>query len=113
MRTQEGAAVSVPQMVYLGLDRADQELDRAHRAHAVTHGGRARGLGRIATLYERQARWWNVLGTWCYRTRADVHGRAALAAMLLVEQRAESYRELEAAEWRRSLAVASDSGVAA
>jgi hypothetical protein len=42
-----------------------------------------------------------------------VYGRAAIAAQADAQEQARVYRDLEANYWRRTLAVVSDSGVAA
>jgi hypothetical protein len=75
----------------------------------------ARKFGRVAELYDREARWWEVLVDWTY-TKSDlctVYGAAAIAAKTRAEESAKEYRRLEASYWQRATAVAADSGVAA
>lgn len=115
MATQE-ITLSVPELVRRGLDRSHAAYQRAQGTRTRTHAAQARKLGRIAASYERESRWWNMLSDWTFvHGGADryVYGDAVIAAELSAAERARTYRDLEAQAWRRSLAVASDSGVAA
>jgi len=116
-------AASVPRMVRAGLDRVLRAQCGAQRMPADTHAARARKLTRVAELFEREQRWWNVLSHWArqrdglFSTSADVEvtvvfARAAGDAAHRAGSFADSYREMAADAWQRSLAVASDSGVA-
>src|SRR5699024_12105548 len=91
---------SVPRMVLDGLDRLEKTRIRVMCTQASTYAGRARRLGRIAELYEREARWWAVLARWrhddVYTTLAC--GRASLAAEFSAERSGEFYREYESRE---------------
>ncbi|GAA1208393.1 hypothetical protein [Prauserella alba] len=109
------AAGSVPQMVEQGVARTRRASVKALNMRAAGRCERARKMGRIAELYEREARWWGVLTRWTSHQRAVpwVYTTAAMAAEHEAERRAENYREMEAGYWRRALAVAADSGVAA
>lgn len=116
MSTQDSTdTVPVPEMVTRALDRIQHAWVRANAVRIDSHAARARQLGRIAELYEREARWWSVLVDWTY-IHSDLwraYGRAAIAAQDTAEDRARTHRDLEARAWQRSLDVASDSGVAA
>lgn len=116
MDTQGSAGVvSVPAMVQQALTRADRDLAEAQRARASSPCATARKMARIAELYERQARWWDVLSRWTYggSELPRVFGTATLAASNRAKSLARQYRELESRYWQRALAVAADSGVAA
>ena len=108
--------VSVSALVWQGLDRSEAAFVRAARMPEHTHAARARRLGRLAAIYEREARWWGVLARWTYTRQAGVplvYGHATHAAKALAQSRARDYRDMEASAWQRCLDVASDSGVAA
>lgn len=108
--------VPVPALVWAGLDRAEVEYRRACRMRADTHAARARQMGRIAAVFEREARWWGVLARWTYSPSGEMsflYGRATIVAKHDARNRAEKYRDLEASAWRCCLELASDSGVAA
>lgn len=108
--------VPVSAVVWQGLERSQYAFMRACGMPEDTHAARARRLDRIAEIYEREARWWDVLTRWTYRPHADVplvYDQAAIAAKASAEHRARDYRDMEAEAWQRCLDVASDSGVAA
>lgn len=106
---------SVPQAVSSALTRVRQAQTTALCQTATGRCGRARKMGRIAELYEREARWWHVLGRWtCRQTGIPVvFDSAIVAASSAADRRARQYREWERAAWDRALRVAADSGVAA
>ncbi|MCP2255690.1 hypothetical protein LY13_004471 [Prauserella aidingensis] len=106
---------SVPHMVEQGLGRTRRAYVQAQNKCVSGRCGTARKMGRIAELYEREARWWGVLSRWTSHQRGIqwIYTTAAISAEHDAERRAESYREMEASYWRRALAVAADSGVAA
>ncbi|PRX47565.1 hypothetical protein B0I33_105144 [Prauserella shujinwangii] len=107
--------MSVPEMVRRGLGRTERARRQASSVQAGSLAARARKMARVAELYEREARWWRVLVEHSYSPAACglplVYGRAAIAAEASARARVRTYRELEADYWRRSLAVASDTGL--
>ena len=108
--------VPVDALVWAALDRSANAFVRAARMPEPTHGARARRLGRIAAVYEREARWWDVLARWTYSSRVDVprvYGQAAIVAKHAAQRSARDYRDMEARAWQCCLDVASDSGVPA
>ena len=109
------AAGSVPHMVEQGLARTQNAYVQAKNTRVSGGCETARKMGRIAELFEREARWWDVLTRWMSHQQGVpwVYTTAVIAAHHEAERRAESYREMEAGYWRRALAVAADSGVAA
>lgn len=111
------ADLSVPDRVYRALDLLGAARRRAQDVCADTHSAKARKMARVAELYEREARWWGVLEDWTYSRESVgvplIYGRAVIVAGRDATETARNYRDLEANYWRRTLAVVSDSGVAA
>lgn len=109
------AAGSVPQLVEQGVARTRRAYVKALNMRAAGRCERARKMGRIAELHEREARWWGVLTRWTSHQQDIpwVYTTAVIAAQQEAERRAENYREMETSYWRRGLAIAADSGVAA
>src|SRR5699024_2803966 len=101
--------VPVDALVWAALDRSEAAFVRACAMPEHTHAARARRLGRIAAIYEREARWWNVLARWTFSPRADVplvFGQAAIVAKGSAQCRARDYRDMETRAWQRCLDVA-------
>jgi hypothetical protein len=118
MTTQKSAAeLTVPNRVFRALDLLGAAKVRAQKVCADTHSAKARKMARIAALYEREARWWDVLEDWTYSRESVgvplVYGRAVIVAQRDAKDSARTYRDLEANYWRRTFAVVADSGVAA
>lgn len=104
----------VTRMVQRGIERCDRERDRAHAREPRTLEERARQHERVAELFEREARWWDVLIGPTYRWEngiPSVYGAALFRARHDARQYAQQYREL--AESARRRATLAGSAVAA
>ncbi len=98
--------VSVPDMVRRGLNRVARLQHRAMGEQDTGSVPREAALSRLAELYRREARWWDVLVNWVYSSRAGstsvVFGRAAIVAHAHALQLARQYDEHAASARRRA-----------
>jgi len=101
----------MPRMVDLALRRLTDQQAKAFATD--TPVPKADRLARIAELYRREARWWDVLARWTYsEVRVPlVFGKAAIYAKCEANEHATHYEELAASARRR--AALDTSGVAA
>lgn len=106
-----GVPQSVPGMVGRALDRSFDSRVR------ITAADPAERLGRMAELYERDARWWSVLARWFQSEAAyesyltfgpafQVFHLATLSARDEARRSAEDYRELAASARERAARTA-------
>lgn len=102
-----GGVVSVPTMVAAGLERCEVERRRVMGLRPGTHTERAARAQRLAVLFERSARWWNLLGRWSVRAGwgqvPAVFGDAVIIAAGRDSDQARFWRDM-AGDWLRHAA---------
>lgn len=114
MVTDKITALAV--MVERGVERCEAQRYREQRRSPDAFEDQARRCERVAELFDREARWWDVLIAPTYHRVNGVpraYGMAVIAARSGAKHSAERYREF-AQEWRRFAAkAAARSAVAA